>query len=374
MIEEIHIRNLKSITRLTMPLGRLNVLIGANGSGKSNILEAIGMIAAKSGDKIELDSLAQRGVRIARPELMTNSFYGEKASKTITIGLMEKGTAVTFKLNQLSEDDIYTPWMVETKVGRSGNNVVDKLEFALSRYAIFSPDIDVLRGLYSASTLYPLGIHGEGLDVLMSQLQKEDIEVVEDIAIKYIPWMDEMVYDPHNLLKYRGYKLGRSKSNLYFTDKFMRKRNNFFSAENANEGALMLLFYLTLMVSKNTPKFFAIDNIDSGLNPRLCRYLMKELALLAYKYDKQLMVTTHNPAVLDGLDLLDRQTKLFVVERSDDGDTLANEIETKPNNTRRMKLSEMWMNGLIGGVPEDFKGNTLTHTGECWIIKSSARN
>lgn len=91
MIEEIHIRNFKSITRLTMSLGRLIVLIGTNGSGKSNILEAIGMIAAKSGDKIELDSLAQRGVRIARPELMTNSFYGERSSETITIGLKGNG-------------------------------------------------------------------------------------------------------------------------------------------------------------------------------------------------------------------------------------------------------------------------------------------
>ena len=354
MIEEIHIRNFKSITRLTMSLGRLNVLIGANGSGKSNILEAIGMIAAKSGDKIELDSLAQRGVRIARPELMTNSFYGERASKTITIGLKGNGKPVTFKMYQFFENDIYTPWIVDTLGRNHHENVEEKLNVALSRYAIFSPDIDVLRGLSSASTLYPLGIHGEGLDVLMSQLPKEDIEVIENIARKYIPWMDEMVYDAHDLLKYRGYKLGRSNSNLYFTDKFMRKRNNFFSAENANEGALMLLFYLTLMVSKNTPKFFAIDNVDSGLNPRLCRYLMKELAQLADEYDKQLMVTTHNPAVLDGLDLRDRQTKLFVVERSDDGDTLANEIETKPNNTRRMKLSEMWMNGLIGGVPEDF--------------------
>ena len=252
MIEEIHIRNFKSITQLTMSLGRLNVLIGANGSGKSNILEAIGMIAAKSGDKIELDGLAQRGVRIARPELMTNSFYGERASKTIAMRLKENDRLVTFKISQLIEDDIYTPWIVDT-LGRNHPNV----DFALSRYAIYSPDIDVLRGLSSASTLYPLGIHGEGLDVLMSQLPKEDIDVIENIARKYIPWMDEMVYDAHNILKYRGYKLGRSNSNLYFTDRYMRKRNNFFSAENANEGALMLLFYLTLMVSKNTPKFLA---------------------------------------------------------------------------------------------------------------------
>ena len=33
----------------------------------------------------------------------------------------------------------------------------------------------------------------------------------------------------------------------------MQKKNNLFSAENANEGALELLFYLALFISKKTP-------------------------------------------------------------------------------------------------------------------------
>ena len=41
MIRKVRIENYKSIPSLTLDLGRLTVLIGANGSGKSNILEAI---------------------------------------------------------------------------------------------------------------------------------------------------------------------------------------------------------------------------------------------------------------------------------------------------------------------------------------------
>lgn len=74
MIDRIIIKNFKSIEELDFKLGRLNVLIGANGSGKSNVLEAIGMVAAKNGNTIELDNMVQRGVRIAMPELMVNSF------------------------------------------------------------------------------------------------------------------------------------------------------------------------------------------------------------------------------------------------------------------------------------------------------------
>lgn len=41
MIKEIKIENFKSIQSLNLELGQLNVFIGANGSGKSNILEGI---------------------------------------------------------------------------------------------------------------------------------------------------------------------------------------------------------------------------------------------------------------------------------------------------------------------------------------------
>jgi len=37
MVKEIQITNYKSIVDLTLELGRFNVIIGTNGSGKSNI-------------------------------------------------------------------------------------------------------------------------------------------------------------------------------------------------------------------------------------------------------------------------------------------------------------------------------------------------
>ncbi len=186
------------------------------------------------------------------------------------------------------------------------------------------------------------------------QIPDEIIDLVYKTKEKIGPMLDDMTFDFEGMYKFQGYKLGRSKSDLYFRDSFMQKKNNLFSAENANEGVLVLLFYLALLVSKSTPKFLAIDNIDTGLNPRLCRYLMKVVGQLTEQYDKQFLITTHNPAVLDGISLNDDGTHLFVVERSDEGYTRINELKTKPATARRMKLSEMWMSGLIGGIPEDF--------------------
>ena len=225
----------------------------------------------------------------------------------------------------------------------------------VSKYLIYSLSINALRGLTSESLQYPLGVNGEGLDVLLNNLPKEEIIQIKESAKEYISWIEDIFFDSEDMYKMQGYKLGRSKSNLYFRDKFMQKKNNLFSAENANEGALELLFYLTLFISKKTPDFFAIDNIENGLNPRLCRFLMKKICELAVKNGKQALITTHNPAILDGLNLNDDSQRLFVVTRNDEGKTQAKRIQTKEQTgDYRMMLSEMWMKGLIGGVPNNF--------------------
>ncbi len=231
----------------------------------------------------------------------------------------------------------------------------DKLREYLSKYLIYSLSINALRGLTSDSLQYPLGLNGEGLDVLLNNIPKEEIMQIKESAKDYISWIEDIFFDSEEIYKMQGYKLGRSKSNLYFRDKFMQKKNNLFSAENANEGALELLFYLTLFISRKTPDFFAIDNIENGLNPRLCRFLMKKICELAVKNGKQVLITTHNPAILDGLNLNDGSQRLYVVTRNDEGKTQAKRIQTKEQTSeQRMMLSEMWMKGLIGGVPYNF--------------------
>jgi predicted ATPase len=131
----------------------------------------------------------------------------------------------------------------------------------------------------------------------------------------------------------------------------MKRNNNIFSAENANEGALHILFYLTLMISARTPSFFAIDNIDNTLNPRLCERLIANIATLAKERDKQVMITTHNPASLDGLDLTDDEQRLFVVKRSDQGHTKVERIKIKPSTDgKKYNLSQLFIEGYVGGL------------------------
>ena len=53
MIQDIQIKNYKSIPSLDLELGQVNILIGENGCGKSNILEAIALGCAASEKKLD---------------------------------------------------------------------------------------------------------------------------------------------------------------------------------------------------------------------------------------------------------------------------------------------------------------------------------
>lgn len=46
MIEKFSVKTFKSLEDVTVKLGRVNVFIGANGSGKTGLLEALGILSA----------------------------------------------------------------------------------------------------------------------------------------------------------------------------------------------------------------------------------------------------------------------------------------------------------------------------------------
>ena len=74
MISEIQIENFKSIAKLSLKPGSVTVLIGENGSGKSNILEAIAFAAAASADKLDNEFLVNRGIRVTEKGWMQSAF------------------------------------------------------------------------------------------------------------------------------------------------------------------------------------------------------------------------------------------------------------------------------------------------------------
>lgn len=408
MLKTFRIKNYKSILDTTLELGRLNVFIGENGCGKTNLLEALAMASGARNGRLGTEDLVSMGVRVAKPSITVSSFQGVTPQPKIELGCVydqgqvDSRVEQTFSITATDPSDIIPTWVVGrmtdtievvgdefrrrieslrtlehavTEQGEPASEVFgaewgresDALKRVLTQYkhgldmgslldafAIYNLSTVALRGLQPLSRREPVGIYGENLDVLFSTFDPEQrAAILERLAL--ISWVSDVVLDPEDRLKFAGYKLGRSTSTLYFHDRFMDASNNVFSAENANEGILHILFYLTVFSSHRTPRVFAIDNIETALNPRLCRELTKQLAVLAKEHDKQALITTHNPAILDGLNLHDDDQRLFVVSRNDEGHTVTRRIRQKPDagGEKRM-LSELWMRGHLGGLPVAF--------------------
>ena len=410
MITEINIKNFKSIVDLTLPLSNINVFIGENGCGKSNILEAIGFASAAAKKDLSDVQLVSKGIRLAKTSLILNSFKDNSQEiSEVAIGLVSNkdnfgkfylvikphainDVVTTWKIKRreydeydellekapeeneealatLNQEDWVQLWeameiyskqtgaelpkltkmiRVPISIEKRNEERIEKERF-ITDFVIYALSNTALRGVQSDSLIKPLGIFGEGLDEIIASFDEQERELLANDQL--ISWLDEIVIDEKDTLKLKGLKPGRSTSKLFFKDKFMLE-DDIFSSENANEGVLHVLFYLSLFVSKQTPMFFGIDNIETALNPKLCRDLIKKLSGIAIANGKQVVITTHNPAILDGLNLHDDRQRLFVVKRNDEGHTQIERIKLKPTpNGEQLKLSEMWMRGYLGGLP-----------------------
>ncbi|MCG3775408.1 MAG: hypothetical protein JW395_2246 [Nitrospira sp.] len=137
----------------------------------------------------------------------------------------------------------------------------------------------------------------------------------------------------------------------------MTEGRNVLSGADASEGALYVLFAAVMTLDQRAPRLLAIDNFDHGLNPRLAKALMSQVcaAVLAAEVPQQLLLTSHNPQVLDGLPLQDDQVRLFTVARTSRGRTVVRRVVVTEKLVNMAMdgwtLSRLWMMGHLGGVP-----------------------
>ncbi|MBK6727601.1 MAG: AAA family ATPase [Xanthomonadales bacterium] len=387
-LHEIQIKGFKSIVDQTIALGRVNCFIGANGVGKSNVLEAIGVLGAAASGRVDDEAIIRRGVRAALPRLFKTSFSATKIPPHITLEARGESD-LSFRVALLNPLERPEPaWTFKTEhfacgslefasrgvrsrsdnldptaglsalklVGLQADDPASLLLKALQGYAIYTPNTPALRGTVPDSQMRaPVGLVGgglaEGFHALRQALDPDQLDNVLDL----VDWVSD-VSATESAGALLSPAVPRSKHVLKFTDRFMAMSRNTLTAYDASEGALYILFAAVLCLSSASPSIFAIDNLDSSLNPRLVTRLIARLPewLRAGNPERQLLFTAHNPAVLDGLDLDDQEVRLFAVERNSQGHTAIRRIEVSPDLralNEQYPLSRLWAMGHLGAVP-----------------------
>lgn len=400
MLKTLSIDRFKSIRKCGLNLSQINIFIGGNGSGKSNVLEAIGVMSAALDRGLGDSDLSRKGVRITPPELMKSAFKNVDLPKTLQLaGSLEKD--ITYRVNLTGKrDDPLLAFHSEnctrgkarifgrsphgaTVLGKSiyGNlskhrSIWDQVRNAfdfpvdvqevlngLSEYAIYSPQTAILRGMRQGQVdTPPIGLHGAGLPDavrgLIHQLQiarRPSLRKQSPATCELKERAFELVWLPQwtNRVKIGAIEeyltsresLSTGEDMVYFVDKFMHKKRRSLSAYDSSEGTLYLLFAAILLSHNDSPKMFAFDNVDSALNPQMTRSLLETIIRtvnVAIDEDlecgpRQVFLTSHNPTSLDAFDLFDRRQRVFVVERSVEGHT-----EVTPLTPREGMSKQEW--------------------------------
>ncbi len=391
MITNLTIESFKSLEKVDIELGHVNVFVGANGSGKSNLLEAVGVLSAAADGKVDDQVLLQRGVRPGVPELYKSAFKERLPQHIYFSAATERACYEVSLLNPLSTS---RPWRFKTELLirdnaervtsrsprlRDNPNTerglaaleafnLEKKDSALhllrqlQNFVIYSPTTPVLRGTSpEPNPRQPLGVNGGRLpeavhELLASRKGSKHSKCVCHEALALIDWAKsygsaaatDVLLSP---------AAGASPRVIRFVDRYMREGRNELSGYDASEGALYILFLAVLAAHPAAPHFFAVDNADHGLNPRLAQALFKNLCswIVSSTTPRQILVTTHNPQVLDGLPLHDDRVRLFTVSRTDAGRSDVRRVEITDSILDLAKqgwtLSRLWVMGHLGGMP-----------------------
>lgn len=390
-LKKISFGNFKSLYGTSFEPGKINVFIGANGSGKTTILEAIGLLSAAMTDRVDASSLQRKGIRLSVPSLYKSRFInGNRTKPTIDLSLEweedEKTDVFRYDVHLTTPTDTdYWKYHSESfsqngekKWGRSNasqkqsNNYIGfflidentelvhgrKVAEHFTSYGIFQPNTLTLRGtIPDTNQISPVGLNGGRLAEALQDIikvEEGDIcfgSIYMDDVLELIDWASNISIDVPKKTTINP-NIPTIRRIIEFTDRFMKNTAKF-TAYDASEGALYVLFMLCLAMHPKAPSIFAIDSFDHALNPRLAKKITQVFCEQIIENKKHVFLTTHNPLVLDGLDLSNDEIRLFAVDRDKNGYSQIKRIQVSEELIKEgQTLSRLWINGRLGGVPE----------------------
>lgn len=299
----------RTVVDQTFDLGAFNVFIGANGAGKSSVLDAIGMLGATA------DAVLRGTSGLAQDAFIARGVRGDVAPRA--------------RLGAAGATGLYA---VRFPTAWEGTGLAQDhaLLEALRHFVIYDPHLDVLRGEVPDSTgTTPMGLRGgQLLDAARFTVQSGPFAAEAQAALD--EWGGPDV---------RARLLDADSDDRAWSD-----------------GTRFLFFALVLLFHPHVPRFFGVEHLDRRLHPRLAQRVLATFADRVVASGAQVLLTTHAPSVLDALDLADDAVRLYAVERAVSGETLVQRIvwteAVEQARAHGLTLSQLWMRGLLGAVPD----------------------
>lgn len=403
MIKELELINWKSFEKAILHVDPLTVLIGSNASGKSNCLDAllflnrvsqgIAIFPAIAGD-VSLSALRGGMEWICRkPE--------KQFQLSVTMGSDNEKQDYRYDLTVLvngAKAEVLSEELTLLTYGPRREHPREKMLFQTKQEESSSPGIptyfstgiqgrgkrhDLNRANIILSQVETLNVKKEiqeGARQVLSQLQRIFVfDPIPSHMCNYTPLSEKLLADGSNIagvlaglamdrkkiveetltfylkdLPERDIKriwtepVGKFKTDvmLYCEEGWENQPSHEVDARGMSDGTLRYLAIVTAMLTRQPGSLLVIEEVDNGLHPSRAHVLMEMLCTLGKQRGIDVIVTTHNPALLDAAGA--RMVPFITVVHREDATgisklTLLENIDA---------LSKLIANGMLGRLSE----------------------
>jgi predicted ATPase len=355
MLTEFHLSNFKSYKTSSLPLGPLTVLIGANAAGKSNAIEGLrllswlaqghklssiqyeinnteGLIRGRINDLCyQSESSFTLGCRLDIPEWSELNItlnirdgelhiIGEKITDTNnSVPLYEleqpsRGTNTDVSVNynnftkgknkpKITCNDqmaifvqLDSPARFDAKYETSQTRIpkiIGEYQRVLNNILFLDPVPAKMRE-YSFKSEKRLQENGTNLSSVLYRLWHHQL-TNQDIILNFIQSLPEQAIDGLDFL------IGPRDEVMVKLVETFGDHHRDCEAALLSDGTLRVLAIAAAMLSATEGSLVVIEEIDNGVHPNRARHLLSSIREIAEKRKLRVLLSTHNPALMDAL-------------------------------------------------------------------------
>jgi predicted ATPase len=372
-LKRIEISGYKSIEHANIELRKLNVLIGANGAGKSNLISLFKFIYEIRQNRLQefvlkwgANSLLYYGAKVTQQMQTELHFEGEPANfkwkfqliptardsliieneiissllndnwHRVAAGPTDRGSSIIAMIGALRA----LPTPADQSLGEAGMPIIRHSDkWGVFHFGDTSGTARIRLGGYMDDNV-KLHSDGSNLAAMLHKIQKSQntayyriTETIRQIA----PWFGDFILEP--------IKPNETNIKLNWRDRYS---DNIFGPHQLPDGALRAMALITLLLQpwEDLPSLIIIDEPELGLHPSaitVIAALLQQASLHA-----QVIVATQSPTFLDEFDPED----VIVVDREKGKSTFTRQDSDKLRDwLEEYSLGELWQKNSIGGGP-----------------------
>lgn len=323
-IQELSIKGFRSLRDVTWRPGTLNVVIGPNASGKSNLLRAIGLLRGAAMGALSQDVLGMGGIAPllwdGRTQELAWTARVEPFLYELRLHQLGAGSRYRVEKEWLTREASMPPALLERAVGRAAieGRELDSSEarlpdeqtlLSLGASPLLSSKVAEFRDLLSSWTLYHdirvdptapmrqasvarmeqrVAADGQNLVPVLHTLytgSRDFKRLVDDaMRVAFGPDYDELVFPP----------AADQRVQLRVRWRTLRTEQ---SAADLSDGTLRFLLLLAILANPDPPDLIAFDEPETGLHPSMLPIVAEHAVEAARR--TQVIFTTHSAQLLD---------------------------------------------------------------------------